>query len=162
MRVASWFLCVVGFVIGCSSAEPGPASTSCDAVCANIAARCGATPAGCATACGSLSSSVRACVAGATSCASIDACGTAPTPDAGMSNDAPVVDPNPCSRCTGIQFCVRNAAREVTGCWTPPDTCNDRPSESCDTCAYGAGSGPCSAGASACSSGAAGRVIDCM
>ena len=159
------------YALGCSGPAPveeGP--PSCSDVCANITARCGATPPQCITTCASFSDAVVRCAAAASSCDAIDACGSSPGTDAGSSSgtdggpgtDADVSNPDPCSACTGLQYCVRDSGGVNPRCWEPPDTCDDAPSVSCDDCVYRAGTGPCVSGARGCTSGGAGRTIDCM
>lgn len=155
-------------LFGCGGESPSASVPTCDAVCSNLASRCGMAAPQCGTACASLSDETKRCIASAASCTSAESCLNAPAadaamPDGGMSQvDAYAPNPNPCSRCTGQQYCVRDRGGVNPRCWDPPATCNGRPPADCDTCFYSAGIGPCASGARGCSSGGAGRTIDCM
>lgn len=163
-----WLVAVWSLLMGCAAPMGGAEVPTCEQVCAAVASQCGASSPQCASACASLSDETKRCVTGASSCAAAQGCFSAMPADAGMTDsatsapDASSMNPDPCSRCTGLQFCVRDRGGANPRCWDPPESCDGRASSACDACAYRAGSGPCERGARSCSSGAAGRTIDCM
>lgn len=163
-----WLVAVWSLLMGCAAPMGAAEAPTCEQVCSAIAARCGAVSPQCAAACAALSDDARRCVTAASSCAAAQACVDSSPTDAGITDsatsppDAQSMNPDPCARCTGLQFCVRDRGGANARCWDPPQSCDGRASQDCDACAYRAGSGPCERGARGCSTGAAGRTIDCM
>jgi hypothetical protein len=167
-RLLTLAFLVVASGCGSTRGNTSPEGTSCSDVCANIALQCGATPPTCAASCVSWGPVLKSCLSTASSCDAVMVCADAPESDAGTPDDAGadeidgnVPNPDPCSRCTGSEYCVRDPGTETRRCWAPPVSCNSELSSDCDECVYYAGTA-CAAGARGCSSGAAGRTIDCM